>query len=827
MVRMPQGMRTAYIRQQSKRTLMKQGHTGRGPLAGLRVLDVSIMAAGPWTAALLGMLGAEVIKVEPPVGDATRWALPTQNGMGTNFIAMNVNKKDITLDLKTPEGRAQAVALAERSDILVQNFRVGVIEKLGLGYETLKARNPRLIYCSISGFGDTGPLTKAGCADPIMQAFSGFGRLNGAPGQDVEAFRFTGFVDLATAAVAVEAILAALNARDAGGPGQEVKVSMLEAALEMQGTRVAEYLGASVLPKARGSEAAAFAPDRGYQSLDREVFVSVQSQAQWQAFCKAVEKPELAADARYATNTLRVEHRADIDAVVQPLFAKRPAIWWLRVFERGGVPCALGQHFDSFRHHHQVVANDMIATVSTPEWGEVMVAGLPWHFQGTPCEVVSSPGPGEHTAEILARLAQPDEGAGAAPVAAFEGLDSLRVLELAQGVAGPLAGMRLAQLGAKVTKVECGDGDWMRQSYPVRDGSGHSAAFEHLNRGKFSVALGSQPALAVPLLRKLVHRSDVVITDNTDEQLRALGLGELIDEGRPRRNRLIVVRITPWGRKGPMRHHAGSELTAQAMAGYTRYLGAHGEPACRLGADVGSVGTAAFATQAVLAALHARTMTGRGQTVDLCLWNSLLSMKSIHLAAQTNPDEYKGPRVGGANNPPELGWKTSDGRVFIQFGGSVGPTGRPGWEGFVKDVGLEKLLDDPRCDKTGRSSTGHGTYVHDYREIYEEAFSRFTAEEICDLVRKHGGNSAPYLRLDQTLVHPQSDAMQVLESYPDGAVTHRALRFPARFSALTPTTSRPAPALGADTEAVLKEAGMGRKAVAALRASGALAPADT
>jgi len=151
-----------------------------GPLAGLRVLDVSIMAAGPWTGALLGMLGAEVIKVEPPTGDGTRWALPTQSGMGTNFIAMNVNKKDITLDFKTDSGREHAVELARGADILVQNFRVGVMERLGLGFEQLRALNPRLIYCSISGFGEEGPLRHAGCSDPIMQAYSGFARLNGA-----------------------------------------------------------------------------------------------------------------------------------------------------------------------------------------------------------------------------------------------------------------------------------------------------------------------------------------------------------------------------------------------------------------------------------------------------------------------------------------------------------------------------------------------------------------------------------------------------------------------------------------------------------------------
>ncbi len=376
----------------------------RGPLAGLKVLDLSIMAAGPWTGALLGMLGAEVIKVEPPDGDGTRWSLPIQNGMGTNFVSMNVNKKDITLDLKTDEGRAHALTLASGSDILVQNFRVGVMERLGLDYAKLKQTNPRLIYCSISGFGECGPLRQAGCSDPVMQAFSGFARFNGAPGDALEAFRFTGFIDLTTASVSTEAVLAAVNDRERTGFGQEVCISMLEAALEMQATRVAEYLGAATLAAPSGSASAAFAPDRAYQSLDREIFVSVCRPAEWGGFCAAIEQPELATDKRFSTNVMRVQARASLDAIIEPIIAKRPAIWWLRAFGKHAVACGLAHHFETFRYHQQIVENEMIAPTATP-WGEVVVGGLPWHFGGTPCEVLPAPAPDQHTAEILGAIA--------------------------------------------------------------------------------------------------------------------------------------------------------------------------------------------------------------------------------------------------------------------------------------------------------------------------------------------------------------------------------------------------------------------------------------
>ena len=383
----------------------------RAPLAGLKVIDLSIMAAGPWTGALLGMLGAEVLKVEPPDGDGTRWSLPIQNGMGTNFISMNVNKKDIVLDLKSDEGRAHALQLAKGADILVQNFRVGVMERLGLDYRSLQALNQKLIYCSISGFGESGPLRHAGCSDPIMQAFSGFARFNGAIGDALEAFRFTGFIDLTTASVATEAVLAAVNERERSGKGQEVCISMLEAALEMQATRVADYLIGNSLAKPAGSASFAFAPDRAYNSADREIFISVYRAREWQEFCKAIERPDLATAPRFQTNVLRVQAHSELDAIIEPIIAKRPAIWWLRTFGRHGVACSLAHHFETYRFHQQIVENKMIAPIDT-EWGEVVVGGVPWHFSGTPCEVLAPPSPGQHNSEILGTPSPKEAGHG-------------------------------------------------------------------------------------------------------------------------------------------------------------------------------------------------------------------------------------------------------------------------------------------------------------------------------------------------------------------------------------------------------------------------------
>lgn len=402
-------------------------------------------------------------------------------------------------------------------------------------------------------------------------------------------------------------------------------------------------------------------------------------------------------------------------------------------------------------------------------------------------------------------------------------MQALRVVELAGGIAGPLAGLRLAELGAGVIKIEPAEGDWLRGASPAMPGSDMSAAFFHLNRGKRSLALGAKPAVAAPLLRGLLGNADVFITDRSDDDLRTLSLQDF-GAAFPR---LVHVHVSALGRHGPMSAYRGSELTAQAMAGYTRYLGVQGEPARRLGADVASVGTGLFVLQAVFAALFARRRSGRGQRIDLSQLNSLLSMKSIHLAAQSDPDVYAGPRVGGAHYPPERGWETADEPVFFQFGGSVGAEGRPGWVGFVEEIGSGHLLEDSRFDHKGRNSTGHGVDVNALRPVYEREFARLSAEQVVEIARRHAGNAAVYQRLDQTLNHPQTAALGVLNEVdgPEGGRT-RIRAFPARFSRLRPATDIPAPRLGEHTTVIAGEAGIGGDVLARLFEESALsAPA--
>ena len=777
-----------------------------GPLAGVRVADFSIQAAGPWTGALLGMLGAEVIKVERPTGDGTRFALPRQRGMGTNYICLNVNKKNIVLDLKQEEARATALRIAASCDVVVENFRTGVMERLGLGYAALQKLQPRLVYCGISGFGEKGPLATAGCGDAVMQAFSGFARCTGAPGDAVEAFRFTGLLDLATASVAASAVVAALLDRDATGLGQKVDLSMLEATMEFECTRIADLLHANVSARPLGSASSAFAPDRAYETLDHEIFVTVRNEAEWGRFCKAIEQPALADDVEFRGNRARVERRGRLDALLLPIFKTRPAIWWLRVFERADLPAGMAWSFENFRYHRQIVANDMIANLATRDWGEIAVAGTPWHFSDTPCTVVAAANPGEHTEQIIAGLN--DDATLHRQPERRETLKGLRVVEFAESIAGPLAALRLGDLGADVVKIEPPGGDWLRNAEPFMPQENTSAAFYDLNRGKRSVVLADDPAAASAQLLALLKGADVFISDRRSAELQGLGIDPDAAAPIAGNGRLVTALISAWGRRGPYANKPGSELTAQAMSGYTRYLGAYGKPAIRLGADVASSGAATFALQAILAALYSRNRSGHGQIVDLSLLNSLFAMKTVHLAAQSDPDKYDGPRVGGANHAPLRGWKTADDPVFVKFGGSIGTAGREGWVDFVREIGLEKLLDDPRCDPEGRQTTGHGLHAPALRATYEEAFVHYSAKDLSEIVARHGGDCAIYISAAEMLAHPQTLAMEFIRQVKAGDGSARRVRgFPARFSRMQTATGVKAPDLGQHTSSVLAEAG--------------------
>ncbi len=381
-----------------------QARRAGGPLDGIRVLDISGMGVGPVTGLFLAELGADVIKVEPPHGDLALTVPPTQRGTSVLYISANLGKRGVILNLKDPRDLERAYRLAEQSDVFIENFRVGVVERLGLGYEALAARNPRLVYCSLSGFGPHGPLALLPSIDTYIQAFSGFASLNGSAGSRGESLRNIGFIDLSTSAMTVPAILAALLQREQAGQGQHIVASMLEAATALQSSRIAEYFATGQCAPPYGSGVPYAVPDQAFRVRDGYLAVSTRTQDEWERLCAALGRADLLAHSDYDTLANRIAHRQELIAQLDETFCVYPAAWWIKRLTHAGVPCGRFHAYDEMCQHPQVHLNGLMAELPTLPWGTIRVAGLPWSFSLTPGVLRPGPMPGSDTASVLAEL---------------------------------------------------------------------------------------------------------------------------------------------------------------------------------------------------------------------------------------------------------------------------------------------------------------------------------------------------------------------------------------------------------------------------------------
>lgn len=372
---------------------------GMGPLAGLKVLDASMGAVGPWAGVLLGQLGADVVKLESPQGDFIRNVTPRKGGLSLTYTAMNFNKRAIVLDLKNPSERAEVHALAAQADVFIENFRPGVADRIGVGFKELSALNPRLVYASASGFGPSGPMIEIGATDPHIQPFTGSCSVNGMPGGKRQRWRWYGHFDCNTSMCIVEGVLAALHDRARTGAGKLVQVTMVEAAAALQRVRIAEHL-AGQEPRPMGSATTYLVPDQAFRAKDRSVAVTASSRREWRSFCEAIGRPELADDPRFARNPDRIENRAALLDILEPILARRPAQYWLDVFGRVHVPCALFTSNDEFRHNLNYIENEFLSSFDTPHWGRVDAAGVPWRFAKTPGALRPGEPPGASTEQF-------------------------------------------------------------------------------------------------------------------------------------------------------------------------------------------------------------------------------------------------------------------------------------------------------------------------------------------------------------------------------------------------------------------------------------------
>jgi len=376
------------------------------PLAldGVRVLDLSRVIAGPWCGALLADLGADVIKVEDTGGgDESRTWPPHKNGEAAAYLLFNRNKRGMTLDLKAPEAVEVVKALVGSSDVLIENFRTGTMESYGLGYETLAASNPRLIYCSVSAFGRTGPRKDSPGYEALMQAFSGIMSITGEPGgQPVRAG--VSFLDLSTGMLCSMGVCAALIQRERTGLGQRVDGSLLETAVSLLAFHAEGYLLTGAIPRALGSGHPSLSPYRNFKCKDGQwIFIAAANDRFWLKLANALGRGDLAADPRFAANQQRVKNRVELEALLEREIGERDRDALLKLLAEADVPAAPVNTVDQVMTDPQTVERGIVQKVAHPTLGEIPVVGTPLHFSrmapGVRC---AAPLRGEHTDQILA-----------------------------------------------------------------------------------------------------------------------------------------------------------------------------------------------------------------------------------------------------------------------------------------------------------------------------------------------------------------------------------------------------------------------------------------
>jgi len=381
-----------------------------GALDGVKVLDLTRVLAGPLCTMILGDLGAEVIKVEAPGGsDETRkWGPPFQNGVSAYYLCANRNKKSLTVNLKDPRGKKIIYQLVEKSDVVIHNFKTGTMDRLGLGYEELSRCNPKLIYCSITGFGETGPYKNLPGYDFIIQGMSGLMSITGD--EHTPPFK-TGvaITDILTGLYACIGIQAALLEKDRSGRGQKIDLSLYDCAVSSLVNVASNYLMTKKVPPKMGNRHPNIVPYQTFRTADGEMVIAVGNDRQFQDLCSVLEMRELPSDPRFSTNPERVKHRTELIPILEKRFQMKSTAYWMEACQQKKIPCGPIQKLDEMVCDPQLTVREMFLSMEHPTAGTIQVVGSPLKLSKTPVKQNQYPPlPGEHNELILSHLGYSD-----------------------------------------------------------------------------------------------------------------------------------------------------------------------------------------------------------------------------------------------------------------------------------------------------------------------------------------------------------------------------------------------------------------------------------
>ena len=368
----------------------------------IKVVDLTRTLAGPFCTMLMGDMGAEVIKVEEPTGgDETRKWTPFVNGESTQFLTFNRNKRSLSVNLKEREGLKIVQDLAADADVMIESFRAGTLDRLGLGYEAIKKTNPGVVYCSISGYGRTGPMADMPGYDLLIQAYSGLMSLTGDPEGSPLRIGFS-LVDLFTGMMAYGTILTALRQKDQTGKGQWVESALLDGQVAALSYHATGFMGTGVEPKRMGSGHPSLVPYQSFSASDGQFIIGCANQGLWERMCRAIGQDAMLDDPRYTTNTDRVEHRAECVGELSALFAQKTTAHWVDLIVEAGVPCGPINTVADVVSNPQVLARNMIAEVDHPNIPNLKFPGSPLKLTDSPATIRRVPPMlGQHNEEIL------------------------------------------------------------------------------------------------------------------------------------------------------------------------------------------------------------------------------------------------------------------------------------------------------------------------------------------------------------------------------------------------------------------------------------------